>query len=30
MRELRAKGVTFEEYALGDDGPNTVNGVARD
>ena len=30
MRELRAKGVTFEEYALGDEGPTTENGVARD
>src|SRR6478736_295028 len=30
MRDLRAKGVTFEEYALGDEGPNTENGIARD
>ncbi len=30
MRELRANGVTFEEYALGDQGPNTENGVSRD
>jgi catechol 2,3-dioxygenase-like lactoylglutathione lyase family enzyme len=30
MRELRAKGVTFEDYALGDLGPTTENGVARD
>jgi catechol 2,3-dioxygenase-like lactoylglutathione lyase family enzyme len=30
MGELRAKGVTFQEYALGDDGPTTENGVARD
>ena len=30
MRELRAKGVTFQEYALGDEGPTTENGVARD
>jgi catechol 2,3-dioxygenase-like lactoylglutathione lyase family enzyme len=30
MRELRAKGVTFEDYALGDQGPTTENGVARD
>ena len=30
MRELRAKGVTFEEYAMGDEGPTTENGVARD
>jgi catechol 2,3-dioxygenase-like lactoylglutathione lyase family enzyme len=30
MRELRAKGVTFQEYAMGDEGPTTENGVARD
>ena len=30
MRDLRARGVTFEDYALGDEGPNTENGVARD
>ena len=30
MRELRANGVTFEEYALGDQGPTTENGVSRD
>jgi catechol 2,3-dioxygenase-like lactoylglutathione lyase family enzyme len=30
MRDLRARGVVFEEYALGDQGPNTENGVARD
>ena len=30
MAELRAKGVTFEDYALGDQGPTTENGVARD
>jgi predicted enzyme related to lactoylglutathione lyase len=30
MRDLRAKGVVFEEYALGDQGPNTENGIARD
>jgi len=30
MRELRGKGVKFEEYALGDQGPTTENGVARD
>ena len=30
MRELRAKGVTFEDYALGELGPTTENGVARD
>ena len=30
MLELGAKGVTFQEYALGDEGPTTENGVARD
>jgi catechol 2,3-dioxygenase-like lactoylglutathione lyase family enzyme len=30
VADLRGKGVVFEEYALGDAGPNTVNGVARD
>jgi predicted enzyme related to lactoylglutathione lyase len=30
MRDLRAKGVTFEDYAMGDQGPTTENGVARD
>jgi catechol 2,3-dioxygenase-like lactoylglutathione lyase family enzyme len=30
MRELRGKGVVFEDYAFGDQGPNTENGVARD
>jgi catechol 2,3-dioxygenase-like lactoylglutathione lyase family enzyme len=30
MAELRAKGVEFEDYAMGDQGPNTENGVARD
>ena len=30
MKELRAKGVKFEDYALGDKGPTTENGVARD
>jgi catechol 2,3-dioxygenase-like lactoylglutathione lyase family enzyme len=30
MRELGAKGVTFQDYAMGDDGPTTVNGIARD
>ena len=30
MRDLRAKGVTFEDYALGDQGPTTENGVSRD
>ena len=29
MRDLRAKGVTFEDYDLGDQGPTTENGVAR-
>lgn len=30
MAELRARGVAFEDYALGDQGPTTENGVARD
>jgi catechol 2,3-dioxygenase-like lactoylglutathione lyase family enzyme len=30
MAELRAKGVKFEDYAMGDEGPTTENGVARD
>ena len=30
MRDLRAKGVTFEDYAMGDQGPTTENGVSRD
>jgi catechol 2,3-dioxygenase-like lactoylglutathione lyase family enzyme len=30
MRELRAKGVAFEDYDMGDQGPTTENGVARD
>jgi predicted enzyme related to lactoylglutathione lyase len=30
MTELRSKGVKFEDYALGDQGPTTENGVARD
>jgi predicted enzyme related to lactoylglutathione lyase len=30
MRDLRAKGVTYEDYAMGDEGPTTENGVARD
>jgi catechol 2,3-dioxygenase-like lactoylglutathione lyase family enzyme len=30
MSELRATGVTFEDYAMGDEGPTTENGVARD
>ena len=29
MAEMRAKGVVFEDYAMGDQGPNTVNGVER-
>jgi catechol 2,3-dioxygenase-like lactoylglutathione lyase family enzyme len=29
MAELRAKGVTFEEYDMGEEGPTTENGVAR-
>ena len=29
MAELRAKGVVFEDYAMGDQGPTTENGVAR-
>lgn len=29
MQELRAKGVTFEDYDLGDHGPTTDNGVVR-
>ena len=29
MRDMRAKGVVFEEYDMGDQGPTTVNGVAR-
>ena len=29
MRDLRAKGVVFEDYDLGDQGPTTVDGVAR-
>ena len=27
MRDLRAKGVIFEDYAMGDEGPTTENGV---
>jgi catechol 2,3-dioxygenase-like lactoylglutathione lyase family enzyme len=30
IKDLRARGVTFEEYAMGDKGPTTVNGVATD
>ncbi len=30
MRDLRAKGVKFEDYAMGDQGPTTENGVSRD
>lgn len=30
MRDLRAKGVVFEDYDLAPDGPTTENGVARD
>jgi catechol 2,3-dioxygenase-like lactoylglutathione lyase family enzyme len=30
MRELRSSGVTFEDYAMGDEGPTTENGVSRD
>jgi catechol 2,3-dioxygenase-like lactoylglutathione lyase family enzyme len=30
MRELKARGVTFEDYAMGDAGPTTENGIARD
>jgi len=30
MADLRATGVVFEDYAMGDRGPNTVNGVDRD
>ena len=29
MAEARAKGVVFEEYSMGDKGPNTVDGVDR-
>ena len=29
MAELRAKGVVFEEYAMGDQGPTTQNGISR-
>jgi catechol 2,3-dioxygenase-like lactoylglutathione lyase family enzyme len=30
MAELRSKGVKFEDYDMGDQGPTTENGVARD
>jgi predicted enzyme related to lactoylglutathione lyase len=30
MLELRGNGVTFEDYAMGEEGPTTENGVARD
>jgi catechol 2,3-dioxygenase-like lactoylglutathione lyase family enzyme len=30
VQELRAKGVTFLDLKMGDQGPNTENGVARD
>jgi catechol 2,3-dioxygenase-like lactoylglutathione lyase family enzyme len=30
MRELQGKGVKFEDYDLGDQGPTTENGIARD
>lgn len=30
MRELRGKGVVFEDYDMGELGPTTVDGVARD
>jgi catechol 2,3-dioxygenase-like lactoylglutathione lyase family enzyme len=30
MRQLRANGVRFEDYAMGDQGPTTENGIARD
>ena len=29
VRDLRAKGVVFEDYDMGDQGPTTVDGVAR-
>jgi hypothetical protein len=28
MAELRARGVRFEEYAMGNAGPTTIDGVA--
>jgi hypothetical protein len=30
MAELRARGVVFEDYAMGDTGPTTENGMATD
>ena len=30
MRELRSSGVAFEDYAMGDQGPTTENGVSSD
>lgn len=30
MADLRSRGVEFEDYAMGDRGPNTEGGVARD
>jgi catechol 2,3-dioxygenase-like lactoylglutathione lyase family enzyme len=30
MTDLRSKGVKFEDYDMGDQGPTTENGVARD
>jgi catechol 2,3-dioxygenase-like lactoylglutathione lyase family enzyme len=30
MAEMRANGVVFEDYDMGDQGPTTQNGVARD
>ena len=30
MADLRARGVKFEDYAMGGQGPTTENGVARD
>jgi catechol 2,3-dioxygenase-like lactoylglutathione lyase family enzyme len=30
MADLRARGVEFEDYAMGDQGPTTEKGVARD
>jgi hypothetical protein len=29
MANLRSRGVVFEDYALGDAGPNTENGIQR-
>ena len=30
MQELKARGVTFMDLAMGDQGPTTENGIARD